>query len=111
MFKIGDKVVCVDDFLSKPKYESFRRLPKKDDIFTYDGFNCTEKGIDYIFLKEITTIAVNGKRHCYDSAKFRKIDDRFATETLERIKEEIEQEELVNSHYLDTFGYYMNSNK
>ena len=84
MFKIGDKVVCVEEPFSLEK-EIFTDVPKVDEYYkiNYIGEN------GWIGLEEMP------QTDYYDYICFRKLDDTFATETLERISYEVEQEELV----------------
>lgn len=100
MFKIGDKVV----------YITGKSMPKDSihivsDIYTQDC-GCQAIAINgsrLVIIKNITRCNTCYKlvgvdflqETAWDATSFRKLDDTFATETLERIAKLVEQEELV----------------
>ena len=94
MFKIGQKVVCVD---ASGLDLSYGEVPLElGKIYTIRGFY---KHGDSVYLNEIVN-----KKHLYDLGyleacyllkRFRPLDETFAEETLKNIAEQIEQEQLV----------------
>ena len=82
MFKVGQKVVCVDD----SGFEFYFPKLIKGKIYT---------------IREVLElhIRIMEFEDCYElryyKRRFRPLDETFATEVLEQIKEQIEQEELV----------------
>lgn len=102
MFKVGQKVVCVNT-------NNSRGLPlfhiKKGEIYTILGIRECDCGnvTFYLGFKTITGRIQCSKCDCvyhseksyFSSDRFRPLDETFATEVLEQIKEQIEQEELV----------------
>ena len=95
MFKIGQKIICVKPTTGYDAggWKSISPQIKVGEIFTYDGYNNVTDGI---YLKEITALNRYGKRASYTAEKFRPLDETFAEETLIRIAEEIEEENLVS---------------
>lgn len=97
MFKVGQKVVCVQEFCGKDKNGNIPysvrigavKFPIKNEIYTIE-----ESG-EFLILEELVSFNIYGERHRFSSKKFRALDETFATEVLEQIKEQIEQEELV----------------
>lgn len=98
MFKIGDKVVCVD---AKGTVGI-----EQDKDYIIDCVQTCKCGRINLKLRNVTVTGFRGSIciHCnnrlkdsdlYSSHRFRKLDDTFTTETLERIKEEIEEEYLI----------------
>lgn len=95
MFKVGQKVVCVQEFCGKDKNGNIPysvrigavKFPIKNEIYTIE-----ESG-EFLILEELVSFSICGERHRFYSKKFRPLDETFATEVLEQIKEQIEQEE------------------
>lgn len=95
MFKVGQKVVCVQEFDGTDKNGNIPysvrigavKFPIKNEIYTIE-----ESG-EFLILEELVSFSICGKRHRFYSKKFRPLDETFATEVLEQIKEQIEQEE------------------
>lgn len=98
MFKVGQKVVCVEPYssnrweLKRNKIYIVQRVENckcQQNIHVgicdyYAGTSCYCCGHDF------------GEHYCYHrSSRFRLVDETFATEVLEQIKEQIE-EELTN---------------
>ena len=95
MFKVGQKVVCIHTTGDAIK----------DNIYIVKSLTNCICGKEYIGHTEINSslpfYCTCGKKlgytnilNCY-SYRFRPLDETFATEVLEQIKEQIEQEELV----------------
>ncbi len=83
MFKIGQKVVCIE----VDRYG----LLKNDEIYTVSDIN--SRG-------GVMVVEVDSRGYLsgyFVKEKFRPIDDDFAKEILERIKQEIEHEQLILS--------------
>jgi len=83
MFKVGQKVVCVDNSEMKSGYIKNSDL-ELNEIYTIH--EVTREGAG-CYIRE-----VGGEFLC---SRFRPIDESFAEETLEMIKEQIEEEYLV----------------
>lgn len=87
MFKVGQKVVCVRGAKSWAGHELI-----EGEIYTCGGESPFFNG--EMLILEMPT----GDQCKYWSAsfyRFRPLDETFATEVLEQIKEQIEQEQLV----------------
>ena len=82
MFKVGQKVVCIEP-IKELKYGEIYTCNGYDDVFK-DSIQIIELGI-----------AGNGKYYCAYAYRFRPLDETFAEETLAQIKEQIEEEYLV----------------
>lgn len=83
MFKVGDKAVCVNT----TAYKSI----KEGEIVTITHVFNHPHGLALLFKER----QPNGFHVGFSAFNFRKLDDSFATEVLENIKEQIEEEELV----------------
>lgn len=83
MFKIGDKVVCVND--------------KNQEASTGDKLI---KGKEYVvseiheFFDAVYLHGINNHYGGYWSRRFIKVDESFADSVLEKITEQIKEEEL-----------------
>lgn len=93
MFKVGQKVVCIIDFIGI-ETRSFttwtkttRPIPIKGDVYTISRINHN----GWLQLSEFKD------SWNYDPAKFRPIDFSFGEKLAEEIQEEINQENLVNA--------------
>ena len=94
MFKIGQKVVCVDASGLDLSYGE--NGPQFGEIYTIRDFYIDGTSV---YLNEIVN-----KKHlynvgfleaCFLLTRFRPLDETFAEETLKNIAEQIEQEQLV----------------
>lgn len=96
MFKVGDKVVCVDPIAGLVK----------DKIYTITGgFNCIcGKSYNSYGQKSMTNIGTctcgitltrSATEDIVYSYRFRKLDHAFGRQTAERIEQEINQEQLI----------------
>jgi hypothetical protein len=90
MFKVGQKVVCINN---KPigyniYNESLTKLKEKE-IYTIEGF--TSSGIR---LKEVKSSHPDGG---YNANRFRKVDDDWVEELLYKLMSEVEADELVSA--------------
>jgi len=87
MFKIGQKVVCLDsgepteECLNSPK-------PIVGKIYTVNWIGIGDEA-GFIGLEEML------QDDCFWYTNFRPLDESFAEEVLENIKQQIEEEELV----------------
>jgi len=86
MFKIGEKVVCVNDSVL-PNGNPVGDL-KKREIYTV-----IEVCFGGVALKEVQPPMTD----FYSSVRFRKLDHTFAEEVTARIEEEINQENLIEA--------------
>ena len=88
MFKIGQRVVCVDDL------DQVRQILKKDKIYVVEGIGI----IGGILLAGVLNVFPHGHRTCsgHKPSRFRAVDEDFATDLLEKISGEIESEQLVD---------------
>ncbi len=99
MFKIGQKIVCIEKFTGRhleTNLPSISPQPVVGEIYTFDGMNDTNKGC---FLKEIHALDRFGNRSSYSISKFRPLDYSFAEEVEEMVNKsivEIEEENLVS---------------
>lgn len=82
MFKVGQKVVCVEPIDTLVMYE----------IYTVESINDFYGNIGVVLVEDKSIFSLTGGYWAY---RFRPLDETFATEVLEQIKEQIEQEELV----------------
>jgi len=101
-FKIGEKIVCIDDSL--PKTPELRNTMGKlviNEIYTVRGFISVSDGVG-LYLSEVKNeivhyLSTNRKiEPCYDPARFRKLDYEFADNLLEEIKKEMSSEYVKN---------------
>lgn len=81
MFKVGQKVVCVNP--APPLI--------KGEVYTIVGFHPTDK--EGVLIKEVENESQTGYGFYY--WRFRPIDETFAEEVLSNIKEQIKEEELI----------------
>lgn len=86
MFKVGQKVVCINS--------NGNPMLIQNEIYTCNGYD--DKFNDEIQLIELG-IACNGKYYCAYAYRFRPIDYTFGEKLAEEIQEEINQEQLVNA--------------
>ena len=90
MFKVGQKVVCINN---KPigyniYNESLTKLKEKE-IYTIEGFTSS-----VIRLKEVKSSHPDGG---YNANRFRKVDDEWVEELLYKLMSEVEADELVSA--------------
>ena len=90
MFYVGQKVICVNDMHQYGPYPCV----VKDEIYTIRGFRRSTGGVYVagIFLQ----VYSGGEEQGFLRFRFMGIDDGFADEILEKIKPEIEVEEICN---------------
>lgn len=93
MFKVGEKIVCIDDSEVKtPQLRGRMIVPLKNEIYTIRSFKSTSDGYG-ITLEEIINQKVKFldgiSEPVYDPARFRKLDHDFAENLLNKIKEEV----------------------
>jgi len=95
--KVGDKVVCIDD--------SSTTGIKNGNIYTIKSFYTCKCNLVTMDLKEVFVSGFMGSfclcghrcgnANLYRSTRFRKLDESFAEDVLENIKEQIEEEQLI----------------
>lgn len=100
MFKIGQKVVCIDGYESK-----FGSWTLKNDVI-YEVkkihiCSCGSESISVGFHARGTNcnrcMHICSEYECYHAAsRFRPLDETFAESVLEIIKEQIKEEELIS---------------
>lgn len=85
MFKIGDKIVCINSLSSVTLV--------KDEIYTIVGFRSNRFPNSGIQLKEISPL----KSNCfsYKMERFRKVDYNYGEAVLTEIIEQVKEDELV----------------
>jgi hypothetical protein len=90
MFKIGEKIVFVGSN-TEPKFNGFN-FPIKGEIVTVYSYCLFHKGnLDISeYLKDN-----NGRYQSFNPINFRKLDNNWVKELLERIIEEVEECVLV----------------
>lgn len=91
MFKVGDKVVFTGN---RCKFNNGMIYPQINSIHTISGYIGIHYGEHYFILLGFETCYL-GKNQYFSISCLEKLDETFATEVLEQIKEQIEQEELV----------------
>jgi hypothetical protein len=92
MFKINEKVVCIDD---SKGLTSGTRLLKKGEIYTV--IKTTNVGIGGILVAEIEPEKNDyNSYHYYINSRFRKIDYDFGKNLLEKLKNEVLTEMVLN---------------
>lgn len=96
MFKVGQKVVCIDDAFTDKYVRNGVLLPEMHKDYTIRGFNRNGamwlveiKNFDYPFSTGGTG------EPAFKTFRFRPLDEIFAEETLARIAKEVEQEQLI----------------
>jgi hypothetical protein len=93
MFKIGEKVVCIDD--SKGRYTGKITLVK-GEIYTVIKLTNVEEG--GVLLKEIEPMKNDyNSYHYYSNHRFRKIDYSFSEELLEKIKQDFFKDKVAQA--------------
>lgn len=87
MFKVGDKIVLIKDCSDLAGVWKIP-YPTKGEVYKVNG--CRKHPIHDFYL-----ITIDGfwQELCYKI--FRKVDENFADETLEMIKEQIKEEQLT----------------
>jgi hypothetical protein len=99
MFRVGQKVVCVND-----KIDPSRNLPsgiiypKRNNTYTIRGIYLGVNGETALLLEEIYQpyFHVNGQEIGFSSSRFRSlVEDGMIEELLSRIIEEVKEEILV----------------
>lgn len=84
MFKVGQKVVCVDDdIIYEVEQAKYSPDPIKGEIYTVCYVDDR-----YIALEELD------KYSLFESIGFRPLNESFAESVLENIKEQIKEEQL-----------------
>lgn len=94
MFKVGQKVVCIDD--SKGIGTGHKDLVK-DEVYTISKPLISITGESIVFLFEVPIRFKNGMNFGWSAHRFRPIDYSFGEKLAEEIQEEINQEQLVNA--------------
>lgn len=97
MFKVGQKVVCIEGFercIEKAKIFN-TILPIKGNIYTVRNVINYPYGVFLTFKEIFNPVLINGLEADFDAACFRAMSESFADEVIERIKEQIKEEELV----------------
>ncbi len=90
MFKIGQKVVCINDNWNEPR--GLPPLPKKGEIYTSDG---SDKYGDGIFLRGFDWFLNSGRVSFY-TGNFRPIVD-IGDEVEEYVKSLIKEQKPVEA--------------
>lgn len=94
MFKIGQKVVCVSEFLGLESYDNGK-------TWVVDARSINPTVGEVVTIKDISPfngyLVLHGYpiTYYYDHNKFRPLDESFAEVVLEEITRQIEEEELV----------------
>lgn len=90
MFKIGEKVVYIDN--GKPWIHPGGISPKKGEIVTIHGHSDYHEGCYYV--SEYLTDE-NGVAQSFQSDNFRKLDHQYSENLLEEIVEKVKQGDLI----------------
>lgn len=103
MFKVGMKIVCVDDSLSKPLPPGYLWV-KKNEIYTIRDLYIPPSNplILALVLEEILSPFSKKLRRekGFKSSRFIPYDDKFATNVLEKIEKEINKEIEIYERYV-----------
>ena len=98
MFKVGDKVVCVDD-IPKANQKTVGVSIKKGTTYTIRGIyeSQSKPGQVGLLLDEIQNEIHPelGFERGYDSCRFRSMNDIWSESILEKILNEVEEEALA----------------
>ena len=97
MFKIGEKVVCIN--ASNPKRPDLGFDLKQNEIYTIKGFYFTTNTNELTFhLEEIKSYYCDiwNKEIGYGAYRFRKLDYEFADNLLAEISEAMKSETILN---------------
>ena len=95
MFKVGERVLCVNNTPDPNHPLDINIWPKKGKIYTIRGIYVSNRGIPAVYLEEINN-GINtllGMEIGFKADRFRKLD--FADDVLKVITEEIKKEEVV----------------
>jgi len=87
MFKIGEKVVCVND---ESGWITRSSLLKKGEIYEVLNTNIADNGR--------SEILINCGDLFWDASRFRKLDYSFAENLLEKIREDVSKDNLVEAY-------------
>lgn len=91
-FKIGEKVVCIDD--SNPFGYKEEIFPKKNEIYT---IRCNKRGIKLLEIINSKKRYIDGFYECtFNENRFRKLDYEFAENLLAEISEAMKSETIKN---------------
>lgn len=99
-FKVGQRVVCIEAPPNGYGYYASEKSPKKGDMLTIRTVEDSQVGCSLRFKELINPILryTQGYYECqFRSFRFRPLDEDFADEVLEKVKEEINQENLVDA--------------
>lgn len=96
-FKVGEKVVCIDN---TPKQIQLKELgfiyPKNNEIYTVRGFTPSGTGI---FLEEIINLPMrthSGMAEIgFEMRRFRKLDHQFAEDLCKELAKQVKEEQLI----------------
>lgn len=106
MFKIGQKVICINDTpIPGQPIRPGIAIPKKDKIYTVrDVYQTKMDGYWAILVEEIKNppSPVWGKELGFRAIRFREIDDsyKFAEGVLQRVEQEIDEIKELHEHVL-----------
>ncbi len=91
MFKIGQRVVCIneDGWYDDTSRENCGGPDYLEEV-TVEMIMA-----DFVVLREYAAADSLGERECFLSECFRPLNEQFAESVLEKIMEEISQKELV----------------
>jgi len=94
MFKIGEKVVCIDDENQYNITVRNSERVKKGEIYTVKGFT----SISGVRLKEIHGgfFIYDNEEAGFKTERFRKLDHEFAENILAEITEAMQRQEILN---------------
>ncbi len=89
MFKIGEKVVCIDDSIG---LASGLKTLTINEIYTIKSIRNLTGALSFIEIK-----APSVSSGFYSAHKFRKLDHSFAEKLLNKIKEEVSKDNLAEA--------------
>ena len=90
-FRIGEKVICVDDRIG---FTSKSKTLIKGEFYTISGF----EGSD-VYVEEVPYVIFNGKKLVpyYGAYRFRKLDHQFAEDLCKELSQQVKEEQLILS--------------
>lgn len=98
MFRVGQKVVCVDDRVDPSRNLPHNLVfPKRNNIYTIRGIYTGINGETALLLEEIhqSYLHVNGQEIGFTSSRFRSlVEDGLIEELLSKIVDEVREEVL-----------------
>lgn len=113
MFKVGDRVICIDDDFTKVKLSPFQiNFPKKNKKYTIREIykSASQPGVVGLLLEEIKNPINNSckQEYGFNIDRFRKLDTikeskKWSNNLIKQLEKEfnkVEEEICINNQYL-----------